>query len=56
VIFSIAGQLVHLVRIHAMFGRKDQAKVPGLDMSAAVEHIVKFSAAGIRAYAEERVE
>jgi AcrR family transcriptional regulator len=56
VIFSIAGQLVHLVRIHAMFGSKDQAKVPGLDMSAAVEHIVKFSAAGIRAYVEERVE
>jgi AcrR family transcriptional regulator len=53
-IFSIAGQLVHLVRIHAMFGSKDHAKVPGLDMSEAVEHIVKFSAAGIRAYAEEK--
>jgi AcrR family transcriptional regulator len=56
VIFSIAGQLVHLVRIHTMFDNKDQAKVPGLDMSQAVEHIVRFSAAGIRAYAEGKTE
>jgi len=53
VIFSFVGQLVHLVHVRAMFEQGgDDLGLPGLDTSEAVEHIVKFSAAGIRAYSK----
>jgi len=53
VIFSLVGQLVHLVHIRAIFEQGgDDLGLPILDSSETVEHIVKFSAAGIRAYSE----
>jgi AcrR family transcriptional regulator len=55
-IFSIAGQLVHAIRVKAMFEQTDNGGIPGLDLTDAVDHIVKFSAAGIRAYTEGRKE
>ncbi|MHC4529600.1 MAG: CerR family C-terminal domain-containing protein, partial [Planctomycetota bacterium] len=51
VIYSLAGQLAHSVHVKAMFDRTDKPEVPKLDLAELVEHIVKFSAAGIRAYA-----
>ena len=56
VVFSIVGQLVHVIRIKAMFEQTDSAEMPKFDLTEAVDHIVKFSAAGIRAYAEEKTE
>ena len=56
VVFSIAGQLVHVIHIKAMFEQTDNAEMPKFDLTEAVKHIVKFSAAGIRAYAEGKKE
>jgi len=56
VVSSIAGQLVHVIHIKAMFEQLDSAEMPKFDLTEAVNHIVKFSAAGIRAYAEEKKE
>jgi AcrR family transcriptional regulator len=50
-IFSIIGQLIHVVRVRAMFENVEVAGVPRPDIAGMVEHIVAFSAAGIRGYA-----
>ena len=51
VVFSIVGQLVHLVHIKTMFEQGgDDLSLQMLDLDEAVNHVVKFSAAGIRAY------
>jgi len=49
-ILSIVGQLIQTVIAKGMFERGDHAELPRLDLSEFVEHIVRFSAAGIRAY------
>ena len=57
VVFSIIGQLVHLVHVRAMFEQGgDDLKLPVLDSNEVINHIVNFSAAGIRAYAEGRTK
>ena len=56
VVFSIVGQLIHAARVKAMFEKTDSPDMPMLDLTEAVNHIVEFSAAGIRAYAEGKTE
>jgi hypothetical protein len=57
VIFSIVGQLVHLVHIREMLDQRgDDFKLPVLDSTEAINHIVEFSAAGIRAYSEGKTK
>ena len=56
VVFSIVGQLVHVVHTKAMFEQCDEAALPRFDLAKAIDHIVEFSAAGIRAYAEGKTE
>jgi len=54
VIFSLVGQLVHIVHIRAMFEQGgDDLGLPVFDSNEAINHIVEFSAAGIRAYFKE---
>ena len=54
VIFSIIGQLVHVVHVKAMFEQGgDNLDLPIFDSNEAIDHIVKFSAAGIRPYIEK---
>ena len=54
VVLSIVGQLVHLVHIKTMFEQcNDDLDFPVLDSNEVINHIVKFSAAGIRAYANK---
>jgi len=54
VIFSVIGQLVHVVHIKAMFEHGgDNLDLPIFDSNEAINHIVKFSAAGIRAYSDK---
>jgi AcrR family transcriptional regulator len=51
VVFSVIGQLVHLVHTRTWFEKGgDDLSIPILDSDEAINHIVKFSAAGIRAY------
>lgn len=51
IIISLAAQLVHVVHIKAMFEQTKAKEMPSFDIVEAVDHIVKFSAAGIREYA-----
>lgn len=51
VVFSIVGQLVHLVHVKTMLEHGgDDLSVPIFDSDEAINHIVQFSASGIRAY------
>ena len=56
VILSIAAQLVHPVHIRAMFEQADDVELPMFDLAEVVDHVVAFSAAGIRAYAEGKTK
>jgi AcrR family transcriptional regulator len=51
-IISIVGQLIHTVGTETMFKQTDSPNVPKFELTEVVNHIVKFSAAGIRTYAE----
>lgn len=54
VIFSVIGQLVHIVHVKTMFEHGgDDSSLPIFDSNEAIDHIVKFSAAGIRAYIDK---
>jgi len=54
IIFSVIGQLVHLVHVKAMFERGgDDSSLQVFDSNEIIDHIVKFSAAGIRAYIDK---
>jgi len=55
-ILSVIGQLIHTVGVKAMFEWTDNPDIPKFELTEVVNHIVKFSAAGIRAYAEEKTK
>jgi len=55
-VFSVVGQLIHLVRVRTMFKQNGSPDLPIFDLAEAVDHIVKFSAAGIRACAGEKTK
>jgi AcrR family transcriptional regulator len=52
-IFSTVAQLLHTVYAQELFAHEGNDAVPDFDLSRAVDHIVTFSAAGIRAYVEQ---
>jgi len=52
VILLIVGQLIHTVCAKEMFEESDHPELPKIDLDEMVDHVVRFSAAGIRAYAE----
>ncbi len=54
VVFSIIGQLVHLVHVNSMFEHgSDELGSLIFKTEDVINHIVRFSAAGIRAYTKE---
>lgn len=54
VVFSIVGQLVHLVHVKTMFEHGgDDLSFQAFNYHELIDHIVKFSAAGIRAYIDK---
>jgi AcrR family transcriptional regulator len=55
-ILSVVGQLIHTVGAETMFEQTDNPDIPKFELTEVVNHIVKFSAAGIRAYAEGKTE
>lgn len=55
VVFSIIGQLVHLVHVRTMFEQNaNDSRSLIFSTDDAINHIVRFSAAGIRAYTKEK--
>ena len=50
-IHSLIAQLIHTIRAKEVFDKVDNDKLPTADLTGTVEHIVEFSAAGIRAAA-----
>lgn len=56
VVFCFVGQLIHAIRVKAMFDEGDNTGLPIFNLADAVNHIVKFSAAGIRAFAEDKTQ
>jgi AcrR family transcriptional regulator len=55
IVFSLLGQLVHLVHVRAIFDEgSNDASLETFDFAEAIDHIVKFSSAGIRAYVKEK--
>jgi len=54
VIISLIGQLLQTLHIKTMFEQIDKPELLKFDLTEVLDHIVKFSAAGIRAYAEEK--
>jgi AcrR family transcriptional regulator len=56
VIISFIGQLMQTFHIKTMFEQIDSPELLKFDLSEAVEYIVKFSAAGIRAFAEDKTQ
>ena len=55
-ILSVVGQLVYVIAARRMFERCDCADLPRLDPTEMIDHIVRFSAAGIRGYAKDERE
>ena len=51
-LFSIIGQLVHLIRVQTLYDWSYTLQFAGFDLNQTVNHIVRFSAAGIRACAQ----
>jgi len=52
-VLFIVGQLIHTVVAETMFEQTDNPNIPKFDLSEVLNHIVEFSAAGIRAMAKE---
>jgi AcrR family transcriptional regulator len=51
-ILSLSGQLVHIVQTKVLFEKAQGHSITSIDIDEAIDHIVKFSVAGIRAYAK----
>jgi len=56
IVHSVIGQLLEAVHSERMLGQAGDADVPKFDLAKMINHIVKFSAAGIRAYTGEKSE
>lgn len=51
-ILSLTGQLVHITQVKVLFEGAQGHSITSIDIDESINHIVKFSAAGIRAYAK----
>ena len=51
-VISITGQLVHIMQVRVLFEGAKGHPVASIDIDDAIDHIVKFSAAGIRGCAK----
>ena len=50
---SVVGQIMHTMCVGRMFEHAENQEVPPLDVKQLVDHVVRFSAAGIRGYADD---
>ena len=51
-ILSLTGQLVHIMQAKVLFEGAQGHSIASINIDESINHIVKFSAAGIRAYAK----
>jgi len=51
---SLISQLVHAMQIQRLHERTDTGKLPRVSIEKTVEHVVRFTAAGIRSYLRDR--
>ena len=56
IVHSVIGQLVHAVHSERMLEQAKDADIPKFDLAEVIDHIVRFSAAGIRDYTGEESE
>ncbi len=56
IVLSIVGQLLHVLHVKAISQQIDEAAFPKFDLAQAIDHVVKFSTAGIRIYVEGKSE
>jgi hypothetical protein len=56
IILSVVGQLVYTVCATHLFEDSKDPELPPLDLNEMIEHVVKFSAAGIRGYEDRTGE
>jgi len=56
VVFSLVGQLLHTIRVRTMLDSMDDETLAAFEPAEIIDHIVAFSAAGIRAYAGGKTE
>jgi len=56
VVFSLVGQLLHTIRIKGILHWIDKEAVAMFEPAKMIDHIVEFTAAGIRAFAKEKGE
>jgi AcrR family transcriptional regulator len=56
IVISVVGQLLHVLHVRAMFQQSDSEVLPRFDLARAIEHVVDFSAAGIKVYSKEGKE
>ncbi|MHC4155835.1 MAG: TetR/AcrR family transcriptional regulator [Planctomycetota bacterium] len=52
VVYSIVAQLLHAVHMKGAFEHTNNPEFPSFDLAETIEHVVRFSAAGIRDYAK----
>lgn len=50
---SLVAQLIHVVQTRRLFKEVDRSRMPPLNLDQIVEHIVLFTAAGIRQYQKD---
>ena len=55
-IISLIGQLMHAIHLNKMFSAEEDTGLPMPNLAEMVDHIVRFSVAGIRAVAGEKAE
>lgn len=53
-IMSVVAQLIHVIRLKGMLEGGEEIKLIAFDIDRTIEHIVMFSAAGIRAYGQKK--
>ena len=51
-VLSLTGQLVHIMQVRVLFEGAQGHSITSINIDESINHIVKFSAAGIRAYAK----
>jgi len=56
IVFSLVGQLIHTIKIKAIVRWIDDESAAMFEPDNVIDHIVAFTAAGIRAYAEGKTE
>ncbi len=56
IVLSIVGQLLHVLHVKVIFQQCEESSLPKFDLNQAIDHIVKFSIAGIRDYIEVKSE